>query len=201
MPLKKRRAGGYVKRFGPSVELRLLREIHPPSGYSEKEYDFYLKACEALDIARKKTYIEHGGLNKISPLIQALGHPMLEIELGRIGGTVQGRRNRESGQLRKISSMGGRITGPILGRRNVENGQLAKIQSKGGAESGRRNVENGHLANLRTTSHQQKAGKAAGRIAVERGQVQTLNHFRWHIHRNIVNPKCQLCIKLLKNNA
>ena len=90
--LEQRRKNHYLKRFGPAVELRLIREVPRPESYSEMDYNFYLKACEAMDIARKKTYIEDGGLNKISPLIQALGHPMLDSEMARLGGLAGGHK-------------------------------------------------------------------------------------------------------------
>jgi hypothetical protein len=77
--LKERRRNKYVKRFGLTVELRLVREIVRPVGYDDRDFDFYLKSCEAMDITRKKSYREDGGLNLISPLIQALGGKLLFI--------------------------------------------------------------------------------------------------------------------------
>jgi hypothetical protein len=100
------------------VELRLIREVPRPEDYSDVDYNFYLKACEAMDIARKKTYTEHGGLNKISPLILALGHPMLEREMGRIGA-----RNRP----REAKVQGGRIAG----RKNAERGHIQALTNRG----------------------------------------------------------------------
>lgn len=116
--LARRRISGYIKRFGQSVELRLIREVPRPEDYSDVDYNFYLKACEAMGIARKKTYTEHGGLNKISPLIQALGHPMLEREMGRIGA-----RN----QPREAKVQGGRIAG----RKNAERGHIQALTNRG----------------------------------------------------------------------
>jgi len=161
-----------VKRFGLGVELRLIRKVPRPEDYSDSDYNFYLKACEAMDIARKKTYVEHGGQNRLSPLIQALGHPMLECEMGRLGG----RKAVESGQLARIRALipletrkkGGRIGGRLGGRRTTESGQLARIRAlitpeqlkeagrKGGRIGGRtsgriqgrKNSENGHLASI-----------------------------------------------------
>lgn len=145
--LEQRRRNGYTKRFGLSVELRVVREIPRPAGYSDSDYNFYLKACEARDIARKHTYIETGGLNKISPLIQVLGHPMLEREMGKIGG----RASVTSGQLAKI--------------------QIIENQRKGGSIAGRKNIESGHLKNIRTLEHQRAAGRVAGLLAVSSGQL------------------------------
>jgi hypothetical protein len=104
--LEQRGKAGYIKRFGSTVELRLIREIPRPEEYSDSDYNFRLKAAEAFDIARKKTYAEDGGLNKISPLIQALGHPVLESAMGKIGGPISVRN-----QLREAKVRGGRIGG------------------------------------------------------------------------------------------
>ncbi len=167
----KQRRKWHVKRFGPTVELRLIREVPRPEGYSDSDYNFYLKACEAMDIARKKTYTEHGGLNKISPLIQALGHPMLEMEIGRIGGRIGGpiggRRAVDSGQLASILELpqtkrAQHISGSILGRKNIESGHLARICDKGGYVQGRKNAESGQI---------QAIGRTQGRKAVESGHL------------------------------
>ena len=104
--LAKRRVNGYTRRFGQGVELRLIREIPRPEDYSDSDYNFYLKACEAMDIARKKTYIEHGGLNKISPLIQAYGKSILEEEMGKIGGRIGIRKMPREAMLRGASNAG-----------------------------------------------------------------------------------------------
>ena len=116
--LKQRRSSGYVKRFGAGVDLRLVREIARPADYSNKDFEFYLRACEAMDIARKGTYDEHGGLNKLSPLVQSLGYPLIS-EIAQLGGRIGGRKNAESGHLASIAtfesrSKGGRIGGRIV---------------------------------------------------------------------------------------
>ena len=116
--LKQRRSSGYVKRFGDGVELRLVREIARPADYSDKDFEFYLRACEAMDIARKGTYDEHGGLNKLSPLVQSLGYPLIS-EIARLGGRIgsredkarAGRKNAESGQIMSIATFESRSKG------------------------------------------------------------------------------------------
>jgi len=171
--LKTRRQGGYVKQFGCSVELRLIRKVPRPEGYSDSDFNFYLKACEALDIARTRTYVEDGGLNKISPLIQALGHLMLETERGRLGARCQSReakvrgghkagcQNVKNGHLDrirtpKVCAMGGHISGcingPIQGRKNIEDGSIQALgrSGAGGRISGRNNVKGGHLMRIAT---------------------------------------------------
>ena len=109
--LKQRRSSGYVKRFGIGVELRLVREIARPADYSDKDFEFYLRACEAMDIARKGTYDEHGGLNMLSPLVQSLGYPLIS-EIGRIGGRNGSREGKaRAGRIgsREGKARGGRI--------------------------------------------------------------------------------------------
>ena len=124
--LKQRRSSGYVKRFGAGVDLRLVREIARPADYSNKDFEFYLRACEAMDIARKGTYDEHGGLNKLSPLVQSLGYPLIS-EIARLGGRIGSRNQSREDKVRagriggRIGSregktLGGRIGGPIGGR-------------------------------------------------------------------------------------
>jgi len=153
--LEERRKDGYTKRFGPAVELRLVREIPRHESEDDVSYNFHLKAAEALDIARKKTYMEDGGLNKISPLIQATGKTMLERERGRIGGLV---------------------SGPIQGKKNVESGHLARISVSGGRAQGNKNVKNGHLASVAAKGRiaQIKSGQLA-RIASEGRRIQAKN--------------------------
>jgi hypothetical protein len=197
--LTERRRGGYVKRFGPSVELRLIREVPRPEGYSDLDYNFRLKAAEAMDIVRKKTYIENGGLNKVSPLLQAFGHPMLEAEIGKIGGRVQGRRNVESGHLASITTLensakGGRIGGPISIRNQprevkVRNGRKVglaygsingpinirkvpqEVKVLNGLKQGAKNVENGHWDRIRVlgTKFTEASGHTAGLRVKELG--------------------------------
>jgi hypothetical protein len=178
-PLKQRRTAGYVKRFGQSVELRLIREVPRHESEDDINYNFHLKAAEALDIARKKTYVEDGGLNKLSPLIQAMGHPMLEAEMGKIGGRIGGRIGGPIA-IRKISRdakvRGGRKSGLIQGRRNAESGHMRALGLSGigariggkisGPVLGRKNVESGHLAYI-----SKKGGQVAGRKAAKSGQL------------------------------
>jgi len=109
---------------------------------------------------------------------------------GRIGGCVQGRKNVESGHIQAL--------GHIWGPKAVESGQLASLrtpehQQRAGRAGGRKNVETGHLAQLRTPEHQAKAGRIGGKIGGRKGSL-TVNHNRWHIARDIVNPKCSLCV-------
>jgi hypothetical protein len=227
LSLKERRKNGYIKRFGPTVELRLIREIPRHENEDDVAYNFHLKASEALDIARKKTYIKDGGLNKISPLIQAIGGTMLETERGKIGGLsqpreakvrggrtqgyIQGPKNVESGQIR------------ALGRKNVETGRLRKIctfevQSKGGKIGGRIAVKTGQLKRVCTSEVCSKGGRIQGRKNVEsgqaqklgskygpknaeNGQIQPLAHIRWHVKRGVLNPDCSFCTKESHRNA
>jgi hypothetical protein len=60
--------------------------------------------------------------------------------------------------------------------------QAKKAQSKTGRILGRRNVESGFLKTLRTPEHQRDANRAA-------------NHTRWHLARNRVSVRCDLCIQ------
>ncbi len=173
--LKQRRGNGYTKRFGPGVELHLIREVPRPEGYSDSDFNFYLKACEAMDIASKRAYVEYGGLNKISPLIQALGHQILDSERGRIGGRIGGHNQpREAkvkgghNQPREAKVKGGRRGARAQPRESrVRGGQTTKksgtgifafgMQAKGGF----------------TQPKEAKilGGYAAGKVAVKSGQL------------------------------
>jgi len=103
-----------------------------------------------------------------------------------------GRTNVLNGNLERIRSLDASIRGgKTQGRIAVESGQLASIttfevRSKGGKKQGpiqgRKNVESGQLAALRTPEHQKEA-----------------SHIRWHTNRNIVNPKCKLCMEQSNN--
>jgi hypothetical protein len=154
--LKQRRSNRYIARFGPTVELRLIREVPRHEGYSDQDYNFRLKAAEAMDIVRKKTWVEDGGLNKMSPLVQASGSPMLEAERGRLGGIA-----------------GGRNGGLISGRKSVENGHLASLRTpEHQREAGRRGGRVGGPIGGTKGRHEDKV--RAGRIAMCK---------RWSINR------------------
>jgi len=153
--LEWRRKHGYTKQFGPAVELHLIREVPRPVGYSDRDYDFYLKACEAFDIVQKKTYQEDGGLNKISPLIQALGGPMLEAEMGRIGGRIRGPQAVKSGQFTRLRTPEHQSNaGRAAGRKNIESGHIQRL--------GRKNVETGHLREICTPEVCARGGRIGG---------------------------------------
>jgi hypothetical protein len=154
--LKQRRSNRYIARFGPTVELRLIREVPRHESEDDISYNFHLKAAEALDIAKRKTYEEDGGLNQMSPLIQAAGRSLLDTELGRLGGLA-----------------GGRKGGLISGRRSVENGHLARLrtpehQSAAGRIGGRIGGPRG--------SRESKV--CAGQMGSQKGLCQ-----RWNINR------------------
>ncbi len=171
--LEQRRKSGYTKRFGPGVELHLIREIPHPVGYSDSDFNFYLKACEAMDIARGRTYMADGGLNKVSPLIQALGHPMLEIEMGKIGGRTSGRKAVETGRLAKMRELPQtKVAQQKVGRQHIESGHLARIRELPQAKDarrrfaqnlGRKAVESGQLARVRELPQTKAAQRDAGR--------------------------------------
>jgi hypothetical protein len=197
--LAKRRVNGYTRRFGQGVELRLIREIPRPEDYSDSDYNFYLKACEAMDIARKKTYIEHGGLNKISPLIQAYGKSILEEEMGKIGGRIGIRKMPREAMLRGASNAGkigikkmsreakvrgalnqpreAKVRGGLTqGLKHRENGTgifslTPEERKQASSKGGRKAVESGHLAKVRTVEHQREAGRKGGRKSVESGHL------------------------------
>jgi len=176
LTLKQRRSNGYVKRFGPEVELRLIREIPRHETEDDVSYNFHLKAAEALDIVRKKTYLENGGLNKVSPLIQAIGHPVLEAEMGHLGGKISGRINVENGHLARI--------------------RTPEHQREAGRISGRKAVDSGRLATIQTSENQAKAG----RVAVESGQIQALGRTegRKRVESGLLASVCHLGSKKAK---
>lgn len=201
--LEQRRKNKYPKRFGSTVELRLIREIPRPEGYLDFDYNFYLKACEAMDIARKKTYVEDGGLNRISPLIQALGHPMLEREMGRIGGRTAARKNIESGQVAKIATYESRAKGGRTGSRKHNELYGNPATSEGRAKAGRTNIESGQVLKLgykqgrknAESGYIQALGHKQGCKNAKNGHLARIRHIRWHVNRNLNNPNCELCRK------
>jgi len=64
----------------------------------------------------------------------------------------------------------GRTYGQVNGERNVKSGLMARV----GRVQGRKNVESGWLDHIRSHEDCIKGGIAAGRRAVESGQIQTL---------------------------
>lgn len=86
----------------------------------------------------------------------------------------------------------------ISGRKAVESGQLRAICAKGGSVGGRINARN-LVAWCKNNG--QPWGKIQGPIlardAVESGRIFKIGkhglHVRWHVQRNIINPKCQEC--------
>jgi len=174
--LVERRSNGYTKRFGRGVELRLIREVLRHKSEDDESYNFHLKAAEALDIARKKTYREDGGLNKISPLIQAIGHPaILEMERGRMGGRASiqwAKANPEQAFLNssKAGKLGGRKGGLLGGKRVRE--LYPNMAEENGHRQGLINAENGHLS-----------------LVGDNGR-----HTRWHVARGKVDPTCVSCV-------
>jgi NUMOD3 motif len=96
LSLKERlRIGNYRKRFGSTVELRLIREVPIPAGYGEGDYNFRLKAAETFEICKRKTWVQDGGRNQMSPLVQALWEPATRSEMVRVSWTAE-RRERFS---------------------------------------------------------------------------------------------------------
>jgi hypothetical protein len=117
------------------------------------------------------------------------------LEMCRINGTLQGRKNVESGHLARIqklgASLGGKITGNITkerrigifalgmaavggriqGKKNVESGHISRLGTIQGPIQGNKNIESGHLARLRTPEHQRNAGIKRGMTAVASGQL------------------------------
>jgi hypothetical protein len=106
---------------------------------------------------------------------------------GRIQGSIQGRKNVESGQIQSLGRIYGRIevksgllerirtpehqskAAAEAGRKALESGQIQALGRKQGLISGRKAVESGHLSRI-----QSAGGCAGGRKAVESGQIITL---------------------------
>jgi hypothetical protein len=187
-----KRAAGYRRhewfRNG-KYELIVLRVVEYDD---EKFFQIYLKAVENCEIARQHTWEEEGGRNRIAPLIQWIGSPMLESEKGRIGGRIGIRK-----MTKETQSRAGKIGGKVSGRHASESGQIQQagilgrkknIATGQPAQLGKRNVKSGHLAKLRTVEHQKSAGRKGG---VRGGPAA--NHLRWHVKRGIVNSNCALC--------
>lgn len=178
--LEWRRQKGYTKRFGQGVELRLIREVPRHESESDVDYNFHLKAAEALDIAKKKAYWEDGGLNKVSPLIQAIGHPMLEKEMGRIGGKIGGSLGARN-QPREVKVNNGRKgdrEGKARSGRNVPMEARVRGGRKGGLIGGQSNAKNHTGFCGRSLEKMRADGRKAGRIGFP---IALCN--RWNIKR------------------
>jgi hypothetical protein len=151
---------------------------------------WHLVAAEHMEIVRQGTF-GIGLSNRLSPLVQKFNSKLGLSELSSEGGKLGGKEHVRSGHLRAISSKGGRSRTQESKRRNglqlllnkrgvFAPGIAAQGGRVGGPKAGRLAVESGQLAGLRTFEHQSSASKSA-------------NHNRWHVNRNIVNPKCLLC--------
>jgi hypothetical protein len=173
-----------VKRFESSEQDRYdSRDAYCP-------FLWHLVAAEHIEIARQGTF-GVGLSNRISPLVQKFHSKLGLSDLSSEGGKLGGREHVRSGHLWAISSKGGKSRTLESKRRNglqlllskkgvFAPGIAAQGGRAGGPKAGRLAVESGQLASLRTFEHQSKASKSA-------------NHNRWHINRNITNPKCLLC--------
>jgi hypothetical protein len=212
-----RRRSGYVKRFGPTVELRLIREILCPDGYDKLGFTVLLRAKEAFDIIHKNTYVPNG-LNKLSPLAQVIWS-LVEDEKRVLGGKTGGRKTRENGtgifgltHQQKVQY--GKMYGGISGRNNVETGRLYRMTKEerflGSVAGGQRNKESGQTAAMGRVqgrrnrelgigifapgAHQKAARNQPREVRVMNG-IKSM-HRKHHVARNIINPKCILCVQL-----
>jgi len=166
---------------------------------------WHLIASEHLEILKQSTWRKGKLSNQVSPIDQKyFGFLDAHLETAKLGGLNQSKEDK---------ARGGYKQGPIQGPQNVKSGLWAKVISLGGIASGKSkskakqaanekngkrfgkwSVESGHLASLRTPEHQSKAGREGGK----KGGVAA-NHLRWHTNRNIVNPKCKLCMEQSNN--
>lgn len=160
---------------------------------------WHLIASEHLEILHQGTWRRGKLSNQVSPLDQKyFGFLDAHLSTARFGAMNQSIADK---------ARGGYTQGPIQGPQNVKSGLWARVVSLGGIASGKSkseakqkanakngkrfgkwSVESGHLADLRTPEHQSKAGRLGG---TKGGPAA--NHLRWHVNRNIVNPKCLLC--------
>lgn len=155
---------------------------------------WHLVAAEHLEMLRVNTFRKSKLSNLFSPLDQKFFSRFGVSHLSSIGGQIGGRSHVLSGHLKSISSKGGKAGGSRNGHINglalvkakrglFKPGIASKGGKIGGPICGRIAAESGQLAKLRTFEHQSKAGKS-------------VNHNRWHINRNIINPQCALCQEL-----
>lgn len=129
MDLRDRRYN-YVRRFGQSVELRLIREI---PGFYDEDYIFHLRAAEAIEIYRRKAYKEQGGLNQRSPIVEMVKPFSFEERKrgGIAGGLVTGRNNLRNGHWAKVQKIGAPLGGRVTAKSNRESGRWAEVQKIG----------------------------------------------------------------------
>jgi hypothetical protein len=84
-------------------------------------------------------------------------------ESSRKGGQVAGLKNAQNGRMSELGKKYGPIFGPLTYQRCLENGTWKNIQRLGGKAAGRIAVETGQLASFRTPEHQSKAGSLGGK--------------------------------------
>lgn len=130
---------------------------------------------------------------------------------GRKGGTIAVTRGVGIHALtHEQRSANGRRAGHIGGRKNAKSGHLKNLAtfescSKGGRIGGRRNAESGQIMTIATFESRSKAGKKGGEIVgrknIESGHLARINHIRWHVNRDRVNPKCSLCVETAKGKS
>ena len=84
------------------------------------------------------------------------------LESSRKGGLVAGANKAKDGSMSKLGKKYGPIYGSLQYQRQLENGRWLEIQKLGGKAAGKIAVETGQLASLRTPEHQRKAGKIGG---------------------------------------
>ena len=94
--------------------------------------------------------------------------------VGLYRGPIQGRKNVESGQLRRVCTSEVCAKGGRVGGRSRSEARLVALRNRGFIQ-GRASVESGLLQRISA-----EGGRAAG-------------HVRWHIKRNLINPDCSYC--------
>ena len=161
-----------------------------------------------------------GNINKKSGWASKLGKKQGPIsgQLARDNGRLKEISLRGASTMKESgkAAMMGKIQGPILGAANVASGHIQNLGYIYGHTTGKANLlkyvrsdkNKERLKKIRTPEHQSKAASASGKKKYENktgihavdadhsagtANLQKYNHTRWHIGRNILNPKCSLC--------
>lgn len=147
-----------------------------------------------------KRNVESGHLARICSMGGKVGGKIagrIAVESGQI--QMLARKTVESGQLAHNCKTANHIRWHI--KRNVINSQckfcnpntLDTICTVEGCNRPSRTQQLCLVHYQRLRKHGDVNHRRNTRINVESGQIRTLNHLRYHVRRNIINPKCIYC--------
>jgi hypothetical protein len=164
----KHRRREHARKFGPTTRLKLIREITDTIG-DKLFFRLRLRIAEALEVAKRKCYVEDGGLNKTSPALQGLA--LWDVDLGATSGriAVQRKLGIHAPGMQKLGGL------TILKRRlGIHSRKFRKRCIHPSRESC---IRGG------------RAGSRADKIRASRLGT----HVRWHLQRRFRSSQCEYC--------